>query len=68
VATFEDEEIRRAVWDYDNFKSSGSNGVNFGFIKEFWHDLKANFIFFFHEVHNNARLVKVELQFHCSYS
>jgi hypothetical protein len=47
VATFEEEEIRRVVWDYDNFKSSGSNGVNFGFIKEFWHDLKANYIYIF---------------------
>lgn len=36
-------EVKQAVWDCDSFKSPGSDGVNFGFIKEFWDILRDNF-------------------------
>jgi hypothetical protein len=40
VAAFGYKEIRQAVWDCNSFKSSGQlDGVNFDFIKEFWHDI-----------------------------
>ncbi|GAU21951.1 hypothetical protein TSUD_110910 [Trifolium subterraneum] len=58
VASFGEEEVRQAVWDCDSFKSPGPDDVNFGFINEFWQDLKADFLRFFHDFHNNSRLVK----------
>ncbi|XP_058758687.1 uncharacterized protein LOC131631944 [Vicia villosa] len=33
VREFSEEEIRRAVWECDNDKSPGPDGVNFGFVK-----------------------------------
>ena len=33
-------EIKEAVWDCDSYKSPGPDGINFGFIKEFWLELK----------------------------
>jgi hypothetical protein len=40
IKPFTVEEVKAAVWDCDSFKSPGPDGVNFGFIKEFWHVLK----------------------------
>jgi len=34
------EEVKQAVWDCDSFKSLGPDGVNFGFIKQFWDMMK----------------------------
>lgn len=36
IKPFSMEEVKSVVWDCDNFKSSGPDGVNFSFIKEFW--------------------------------
>lgn len=46
VAPFTEEEIRKAVWNCDNNKSQGSDGVSFTFIKQFWSTVKSNFISF----------------------
>jgi len=35
IKPFSLEEVKMVVWDCDSYKSSGPNGVNFGFIKEF---------------------------------
>ena len=35
VACFEEKEMKVAVWDCGSVKSSGSDGLNFKFIKEF---------------------------------
>jgi hypothetical protein len=35
IKPFSMEEVKAAVWDCDNFKSSGPDGVHFSFIKEF---------------------------------
>ena len=52
------EEVRRAVWDCDNYKSPGPDGVTFGFIKDFWEMLKDDFMRFFVEFHRNGKLSK----------
>jgi len=30
------DEIKAAMWDWDNFKSPGLDGIHMGFIKNFW--------------------------------
>ena len=44
------------VWNSDSFKIPGSDGINFGLIKEFWVDLKDDFIRFMSEFHRNEKL------------
>ncbi|PNX92269.1 cysteine-rich receptor-like protein kinase [Trifolium pratense] len=58
VKEFSEAEIRRAVWDCESTKSPGPDGVNFGFIKEFWEDIKDDFIRVMAEFHSNGRIVK----------
>jgi hypothetical protein len=55
---FEEDEVKQAVWECDNFKSPGPDGINFGFIKEFWVDIKGDFMRFLLEFDSNGRLVK----------
>lgn len=40
VRNFSEAGVRRVIWECDNSKSPGPNGVKFGFIKEFWASLK----------------------------
>jgi len=42
--------------DCDSFKSPGPDGVNFGFLKEFWSDMKQDIMRFMTEFHRNGRL------------
>ncbi|GAU11113.1 hypothetical protein TSUD_197370 [Trifolium subterraneum] len=58
VEEFGEDEIKQEVWDCDSFKSPGPDGVNLGFIKDFWQELKGDFVRFFNEFHSNERLVK----------
>jgi hypothetical protein len=58
IAEFSEEEIKRAVWDCESSKSPGPDGVNFGFIKEFWEVIKGDFERFMDEFHSNGRLVR----------
>jgi hypothetical protein len=55
---FLEEEVKAAVWDCDSFKSSGPDGVNFGFFKEFWVELKTDVLRFVSEFHRNGKLTK----------
>ncbi|MCH86339.1 cysteine-rich receptor-like protein kinase [Trifolium medium] len=55
---FSEEEVKQAVWDCESFKSPGPDGVNFGFIKEFWPHIKGDFMQFMLEFYTNGRLVK----------
>jgi len=55
---FSIEEVRAAVWECDNFKCLGPDGVNLGFIKDFWDILKVNVMHFISEFHRNGRLAK----------
>jgi len=34
------EEVTTVVWDCDSYKSPGPDGINYGFIKDFWVNLK----------------------------
>lgn len=46
------------MWDCDNFKSIGLDGINFGFVKEFWPEIKNDLIRFISEFHRNGKLTK----------
>lgn len=51
-------EIKEAIWDCDSFKSPGPDDINFGFIKQFWLELKDDFMRFVVEFHRNGKLTK----------
>jgi hypothetical protein len=55
---FSQVEVKQAIWDCDSFKSTGPDGVNFGFIKEFWDLLKDDFMRFLTKFHRNGKLTK----------
>lgn len=40
VMPFKEEEIREAIWNCESSKIPGLDGVNFGFLKEFWEVIK----------------------------
>ena len=48
----------KAVWNCDSFKSPGPDGINFGFIKDFWPELKDNIMRFITEYYRNGKLSK----------
>lgn len=58
IKPFSVDEIKAVVWDCDSFKSSGPDGINFGFIKDFWLDLKDDIMRFVSEFHRNGKLSK----------
>jgi hypothetical protein len=43
---FSVEEVKETVWDCDSFKSPGPDGVNMGFVKDFWPKLRDDFMRF----------------------
>jgi len=55
---FSVEEVRAAIWECDNFKYLGPDGVNLGFIKDLWDILKDDVMRFISEFHQNGRLAK----------
>jgi hypothetical protein len=55
---FSVDEIKSAVWDCDSFKSPGPDGINFGFIKNFWNEMKDDIVRFITEFHRNGKLSK----------
>ncbi|KAK2440720.1 hypothetical protein QL285_012099 [Trifolium repens] len=58
IRSFSESEVKAAVWDCDSFKSPGPDGVNFGFIKDFWEDMKGYVVRFISEFHRNGKLTK----------
>ena len=58
IKPFSLDEVKATVWDWDNFKSPGPDGTNFGFIKDFWHELKDEIMRFVSEFHRNGKLSK----------
>jgi len=58
VCPFSLEEVKQDVWECDSFKSPGPDGINFGFIKDFWIDLKEDFMRFISDFHHNRKLTK----------
>ncbi|CAI8607559.1 unnamed protein product [Vicia faba] len=60
VEEFSEEEIRKAVWDCDNSKIRDPDDVNFGFLKELWCDVKADFKRVLEKFHKHGRIVRGE--------
>ncbi|GAU37762.1 hypothetical protein TSUD_102790 [Trifolium subterraneum] len=58
IKPFSVEEVKAAVWDCDSYKSPGPDGINFGFIKDFWADLQGDVMRFISEFHRNGKLTK----------
>jgi len=58
VKPFSMDEVKAAVWDCDNFKCPGPDGITFGFIKDFWDILREDVMRFLVEFHRNGRLAK----------
>lgn len=50
--------MKQEVWDCDSYKSSGPDGVSFGFKKEFWDITQEDFMRFLVEFHRNGKLTK----------
>ncbi|GAU34888.1 hypothetical protein TSUD_144190 [Trifolium subterraneum] len=51
-------EVKAVVWDCDSYKSSGPDGINIGFIKDFWPELQGDVMRFISEFHWNGKLTK----------
>jgi len=58
IKPFSVDEVKEVVWDCDSFKSTGPYGDNFGFIKDFWLDMKDDIMRFVSDFHRNRKLVK----------
>ncbi|GAU14347.1 hypothetical protein TSUD_309070 [Trifolium subterraneum] len=58
VKPFSVEEVKAAIWDCDSYKSPGPDGINFGFLKEFWPEMRADIMRFITEFHRNGKLSK----------
>jgi hypothetical protein len=55
---FAEVEVKVVVWDCDSYKSPGPDGINFGFIKDFWEELRGDIMRFISEFHRNGKLTK----------
>lgn len=55
---FSKEEVRSVVWDCGSYKSQWPDGVTFAFIKQFWSEVKSDFLGFLEEFHDNGKLVR----------
>ncbi|MCI34400.1 cysteine-rich receptor-like protein kinase, partial [Trifolium medium] len=58
IKPFTEAEVKSAVWDCDSYKSPGPDGINFGFIKDFWAELRGDVMRFLSEFHRNGKLAK----------
>jgi len=58
IKPFSEAEVKAAVWDCESFKSPGLDGVHFGFIKDFWDQLKGDVMRFISDFHRNGRLTR----------
>jgi len=51
-------EVKKAMWDCDSYKSPGPDGINLGFIKDFWDLIHEDLMRFLVEFHRNGKLTK----------
>ncbi|CAJ2670980.1 unnamed protein product [Trifolium pratense] len=58
IKPFTEGEVKTAVWYCDSYKSPGPDGINFGFIKDFWTELRGDILRFLSEFHRNGKLSK----------
>lgn len=57
TTVFSEEEIRVVVNSFDNSKSPRPDRFNFGFLKDFWEEMKGDFIRMFEESHEHGKIV-----------
>ncbi|PNX98928.1 cysteine-rich receptor-like protein kinase, partial [Trifolium pratense] len=55
---FSEAEVKSVVWDCDSYKSPGLYGINFGFIKDLWVELRGDIMHFLSDFHRNDKLTK----------
>ncbi|XP_024634517.1 uncharacterized protein [Medicago truncatula] len=55
---FSVEEVKKAIWDCDSFKSPGLDGVYMGFVKGFLSEFRYDFMRFIFYFHRNGKLSK----------
>jgi len=67
VKPFTMVEVKAVVWEIDNCKCPGSDGVTFGFIIFFWDLLKDDVMRFLVEFHRNGQLANDQQYFYCTY-
>ncbi|PNX89322.1 cysteine-rich receptor-like protein kinase, partial [Trifolium pratense] len=58
IKPFTEAEVKSAVWDCDSYKSPGPDGINFGFFKDFWTELRGDVMRFISDFHRNGKLTK----------
>jgi len=58
IKLFLEGKVKAAVWDCDSFKSPGPDGVNLGFIKDFWEEVKGDVMRFISYFHKNGKLTR----------
>ncbi|GAU20182.1 hypothetical protein TSUD_352460 [Trifolium subterraneum] len=58
VKPFSVDEVKAAIWDCDSYKSPEPDGINFGFLKEFWAEMQVDIMRFITEFHRNGKLSK----------
>jgi len=58
IKLFRLEEVKATIWDCDSHKSPKSDGINFGFLKDFWDNIKDGIMRFIIDFHQNGRLTK----------
>jgi len=58
IKPFSVDEVKTAIWDCDNYKSPGPDGVHFGFIKDLWEVVKGDIMPFIQDFHRNDKLTK----------
>jgi hypothetical protein len=55
---FSMEELKNTVWDCDSYKCPSPDSGNFGFIKDFWLDMKEDLMHFVTDFHRNGKLLR----------
>ena len=54
LGRFQEDEVKRAIWDCESEKSPGLDGRNFKFIKKFWQIIKPDVLRFLDEFYVNG--------------
>nr|KYP47550.1 Transposon TX1 uncharacterized [Cajanus cajan] len=54
--TFQESEVKEAIWECEGSKSPGPDGFNFTFIKRLWVIMKRDIMRFVEEFHTNGKL------------
>jgi len=50
--------VKAAVWDCNSYKSLGPDGVNVGFLKDFWEDVQGDVMRFITDFNRNGWLTR----------